>query len=108
MVFTIYVYCVFVQQTLERILTNISIPQMNDFSLVFKIADGLNGSGSHVIYSREKTNTATKNFSFVLNQFQFVQILFRYCGKTISPILYSVKGQYSSVLRNRMKQTFEI
>ena len=68
-----YPYCVFVIHTLERILSTLSIPNLNDSPLVFKIADGLDGSGSHAIYSQEKTNTTTK--SFILFCFKPISIL---------------------------------
>ena len=83
-----YPYRVFVQHTLERVLTTFSNPKIHNFPHVFQISNRLDGSGSIVIYNQEKTNTATKNFIlFALNPSQFVQILVRSYGRMISQFL---------------------
>ena len=40
-------YSIKVEQTLIRILTTINYPKDEEFPLVFRIADGLDGSGCH-------------------------------------------------------------
>ncbi|KAI6661160.1 hypothetical protein LOD99_10182 [Oopsacas minuta] len=59
-------YCLQVQKTLERILSMVDRPTSGEFTLTFKIADGLDGSGCHTIYNQQATNTFTKtSFCFV-------------------------------------------
>ena len=55
-------YAQYVRHTFTRILTTIAPPSKEDFPLRFRIADGLDGSGSHAIYNQLSTNTETKNF----------------------------------------------
>ena len=54
-------YILFVKQTVERILS-VHPPSSGDFPLTFKMADGLDGSGSHTIYNQISSNTSTKNY----------------------------------------------
>ena len=55
-------YILFVKQTVERIMSTLIPPSDQDYLLSFRMADGLDGSGSHAIYNQECTNTTTKNF----------------------------------------------
>ena len=55
-------YISFVQQTAERLLSMISPLPVEDFPITFKIADGLDGSGSHTTYNQQLSHPSTKNF----------------------------------------------
>ena len=55
-------YILFVKQTVERIMSTLIPPSDQDYPLSFRMAGGLDGSGSHAIYNQECTNTTTKNF----------------------------------------------
>ena len=61
--YTVYSpYSLQIQQTLERILSTVVLTTSEDFPLIFRIADGLDGSGYHTIYNQQHTNSSTKNF----------------------------------------------
>ena len=65
-------YAQYVQHTFSRILQTIASPPKEDFPLTFRIADGLDGSGSHTVYNQLSTNTETK--CFILYCFKPIQI----------------------------------
>ena len=70
-------YSLQVQQTLERILSTVDLPTCEDFSLTFRIADGLeslDGSGCHTFHNQQHTNTIQRiSFCFVLNLSLYIQ-----------------------------------
>ena len=58
-------YAQYVRHTFLRILTTIAPPSTEDFPMRSRIADGLDGSGSDVIYNQLSTNTGTKISYFI-------------------------------------------
>ena len=66
-------YAQYVCHTFCRIVSTLPPPSSEDFPLQFQIADGLDGSDSHAVYSQSNTNTDTK--SFILFLFKALQII---------------------------------
>ena len=61
------------RHTFCRIISTLPSLSTEDFPLRFQIADGLDGSGSHIVYNQPNTNTDTK--SYILFCFKAVHIV---------------------------------
>ena len=66
-------YAQLVRHTFCRIISTLPSLSTEDFPLRFQIADGLDGSGSHIVYNQPNTNTDTK--SYILFCFKAVHIV---------------------------------
>ena len=97
-------YAQFVQHTFSRILQTIASPPKEDFPLTFRIADGLDGSGSHTVYNQLSTNTETKCFILYCFKSRLASEIF--CGKTTPLILHFTKDQSFFVPQKKMRIKF--
>ena len=101
-------YFIQVQKTLERIISTLNPLDDEEYPLTFRIADGLDGSGCHVIYNQNNTNTNTKNLIlFCFKPISICSASNRVVWQNQSPIPLSLNDLYFFALRKNVKKIFE-
>ena len=97
-------YAQYVRHTFCRILSTIPPPSTQDFPLRFQIADGLDGSGSH-IYNQANTNTELNHsFYSVSSQCRSLVVVVLNSGKITAQVRLFHNVPFSLLLGKKTKK----